>query len=331
VVRRPALALAAGAAGLAADALWGEPPGRFHPVAGFGTAMRRAEAALWRDSRLAGAGYLAVGAALALGAAGLARAGLARATRAAGWSAAVGEAVAAAGCCWLATASRELARAARSVAAALEAGDLEAARQRVVALVGRDTEAMDDKELARAAVESVAENTLDAVVAPVLWAVAAGPRGALAYRAVNTLDAMVGHRSPRYRRFGWASARADDALNWLPARLVPLLVAAARPSRAAATLSAVAQGAGRHPSPNAGYPEAAFAGALGLRLGGLNRYGGRPELRPAMGWGAAPGPADVERAVALSLSVARVLGAGLALGAAALGLAARRGPRGPGG
>jgi adenosylcobinamide-phosphate synthase len=124
-------------------------------------------------------------------------------------------------------------------------------------------------------VESVAENTVDAVVAPALWAAAAGAPGALGYRAVNTLDAMVGRRCPRYRRYGWASARLDDA---------PL-----------------------HPSPNAGVAEAAFAGALGLRLGGANRYGGSQELRPTLGSGRPAEAADIARATRLSRDVTLTL------------------------
>src|SRR5262249_41107178 len=156
-----------------------------------------------------------------------------------------------------------------------------------------------EKEVARAAVESVAENTVDAVVAPALWAALAGAPGVLAYRAVNTLDAMVGHRSTRYARFGWASARLDDAANWVPARVTAALVAAARPARAAAIASAVRHQAPAHPSPNAGVAEAAFAAALGVRLGGRNAYGDRVELRPALGDGPPPAPADVARAVRL--------------------------------
>jgi adenosylcobinamide-phosphate synthase len=181
-------------------------------------------------------------------------------------------------------------------------------------------------------IESVAENTCDAVVAPLLWGAVAGLPGLTAYRAVNTLDAMVGHRSPRYLRFGWASARLDDVANWAPARVAAALtivcapVASAtmktgmaplpgtsaqgppaeghrRPGPSAAAVRAVLRDASHHPSPNAGWCEAAFAGALGLRLGGTNVYGGVAEARPELGEGRAPEPADIRRAIRLSRAV----------------------------
>jgi adenosylcobinamide-phosphate synthase len=166
-------------------------------------------------------------------------------------------------------------------------------------------------------VESVAENTVDAVVAPALWAVALGAIGAVAYRGVNTLDAMVGHRSDRYRNYGWAAARLDDLANWVPARMTAALVAAVRPGRAAAIWRAVRSDAGSHPSPNAGVAEAAFAAALGLRLGGTNRYGGRVEVRPPLGDGRPAGPSDIRAAARLSRDVTLALAAALAAPAAA--------------
>ena len=145
------------------------------------------------------------------------------------------------------------------------------------------------------------------MVAPACWAVLAGAGGALGYRAVNTLDARVGHRSARYERFGWASARLDDLANFVPARLTAVLVAAVCPRAAGAVLRAVREDAPRHPSPNAGVAEAAFAAALGLRLGGSNRYGGRVEVRPSLGTGRPPEPADIARAVELSRRVTLAL------------------------
>ncbi len=164
----------------------------------------------------------------------------------------------------------------------------------------------------RAVVESVAENTVDAVVAPALWGAVLGGAGALGYRAANTLDSMVGHRSPRYARFGTASARLDDALGWVPARATAVLVALVRPGRAGAVVTAVRRDAPAHPSPNAGVAEAAFAAALGVQLGGANRYGDRVEVRPALGDGPPPGRGDVGRAVALSRDVTLALAALLA-------------------
>ncbi|MGH9222866.1 MAG: adenosylcobinamide-phosphate synthase CbiB, partial [Acidimicrobiales bacterium] len=206
-------------------------------------------------------------------------------------------------------------QAARDVADSLDGGDLDHARRLLPGLVGRDASDLDEKEIARAAVESVAENTVDAIVAPALWAAAAGAPGVLAYRAVNTLDAMVGHRSDRYERFGWASARLDDAANWVPARVTAVLVAAVRPRAAAAVVHTVRHQAPAHPSPNAGVAEAAFAAALGLRLGGVNRYGDRVEERPPLGDGPPPQAADVHRAIRLSSDVAWALTGAAALAA----------------
>ena len=163
--------------------------------------------------------------------------------------------------------------------------DLAAARQRLTHLVGRDTAALPESEIARAAVESVAENTSDAVVAPLAWGALAGVPGLLAYRAANTLDAMTGHHSARYERFGWAAARLDDLLNLPGSRLAGLLTAACAPAAARETLAAWRCDARRRPSPNAGVAEAAFAGALGIRLGGTNVYGGRVEHRAVLGGG----------------------------------------------
>ena len=287
---------AAGAAvGLVLDRVFGEPPARAHPVAAFGSGLARAEGRWYGDDRGRGALYAAVGVGVA------ASAGAAVPSTAL-WT-------------WLAVAGRQLAREAEAVSDALSRGDIELARSRLPALVGRDVSLLDEKEIARAVVESVAENTVDAVVAPVFWALVAGAPGVCAYRAVNTLDAMVGHRSPRYERFGWASARADDVAAWLPARATAVLVAAVRPRRAGEVWRVVRRDAGAHASPNAGVAEAAFAAALGLRLGGENRYGHRVELRPTLGDGRPAEPSDIARAVRLSRDVTFAIAAALGLGA----------------
>jgi adenosylcobinamide-phosphate synthase len=279
---------ASGAAvGLVADRFLGEPPAAVHPVVAFGRVMRAVERTVYRDARLAGVAHAAIGAGLGTVAGGL-----------------VGSTALAT---WAAVAGRELGRAATDVGSALEAGDLALARSLLPALVGRDPTGLDEKDVARAVVESVAENTVDAVVAPVLWGAVAGAPGALGYRAVNTLDAMVGHRSSRYRDYGWASARLDDVAGWVPARLTAGLVAAVRPRAAGAVWTAVRTQAPAHPSPNAGVAEAAFAAALGLRLGGENRYGDRIELRPPLGTGRPAEPHDIARAVALSRHVGAFL------------------------
>jgi adenosylcobinamide-phosphate synthase len=281
------------AAGLLADRVFGEPPGPVHPVAWFGQAMRSIERRLYADDRARGALHAAVGTGIGVAAGSAVR------------SPAVATGLAVAG--------RALATSARDVADALARRDLERARTLLPGLVGRDPSALDEKEIARAVVESVAENTVDAVVAPALWAVAAGARGALAYRAVNTLDAMVGHRSPRYLRYGWASARLDDVAGWVPARVVAGLVMTVRPGAASQVWTVVRRDAPAHPSPNAGVAEAAFAAALGLRLGGTNRYGDRVELRPPLGDGRPAEPGDIAGAVRLSRDVTLALAGVLAV------------------
>lgn len=215
---------------------------------------------------------------------------------------------------------RSLAREAEAIADHLQAGDLPAARNRVRNLVSRDPDTLDADDLARAALESVAENTSDAVVAPLFWGAVAGLPGLLGYRAINTLDAMVGYRNDRYRNFGWAAAKVDDLANWVPARLTAALTVLAAPlvgGRPADAVDVVRLQADRHPSPNGGVVEGAFAGALGVTLGGRNSYGGVAEDRGELGTGPAPTPADLARANRLALAVsalAALATAGLAAG-----------------
>ena len=192
------------------------------------------------------------------------------------------------------------------MAAHLSAGDLAAARRQVSHLVSRDPESLDADGVARAALESVAENSSDAVVAPLFWGAVAGIPGLLAHRAINTLDAMVGYRNARYEWFGWAAARTDDLANWVPARLTAGLVWVVTPlvgGDRADVVRAVREQAGRHPSPNGGVVEAAFAAALGVRLGGRNSYGGVVEDRGELGFGSSPAASDLARANRLALLV----------------------------
>lgn len=206
----------------------------------------------------------------------------------------------------------------------LDDGDTEGARALVPSLCGRDPDELDAAGMARATVESLAENTSDSVVAPLFWGAVAGLPGLIGYRAVNTLDAMVGHRSPRYARFGTASARLDDLLNLIPARLSALLtVAAARTVQGSAQggWSAWRSDASRHPSPNAGHCEASMAGVLGVRLGGRTAYRGRIEDRPILGSGREPDVQDIHDAAKLSHVVQS---AAVALLSATLVLARRR-------
>ncbi|MFE0514219.1 cobalamin biosynthesis protein [Streptomyces sp. NPDC058964] len=304
------------AAGLLGDLLLGDPR-HGHPVAAFGRAAGAVERVLWRDHRGWGAAHTAVcaGGAVALGV--LARRGV-RASPAA-------SVALTAAATWAVVGGTSLAREARTVADALQRGDVDAARARLPHLCGRDPRALDAGGIARAVVESVAENTSDAVVGALVWGAAAGVPGLLGFRAVNTLDAMVGHRSPRYRRYGWASARLDDVAGWPGARLTAALAAAAGPDPRAA-LRAWRSDAHRHPSPNAGPVEASFAGALGVRLGGTLSYGGRIEHRPVLnGGGRAVATEDIDRAVRLSRRVGLLaLGVGVAARAVAAKTRGRR-------
>jgi adenosylcobinamide-phosphate synthase len=190
------------------------------------------------------------------------------------------------------------------VARALEKEGLDAARQAVAHIVGRDPEALDEAGVARAAIESLAENFSDGVVAPVFWTALGGLAAGAAYKAINTADSMLGHRSERLAAFGWASARVDDLVNLPASRLSALLLIAAAGltpgASAAASLRAVRRDACRHRSPNAGYPEAAVAGALGLALAGPRVYGGALVEDAVMGSGRRDaGAADIRAALAL--------------------------------
>jgi len=183
------------------------------------------------------------------------------------------------------------------VAAALERNDLAASREAVSHIVGRDTASLDLAGVARAAIESLAENFSDGVVAPALWMVIAGLPGAAIYKAINTADSMIGHRTPRHEAFGWAAARLDDLVNLPASRLSALLIVGAASTQRGASPGtawhAVRRDASRHRSPNAGYPEAAIAGALGLALAGPRRYGGVEVDDALMGTDAAKQPPPI--------------------------------------
>jgi adenosylcobinamide-phosphate synthase len=319
--RLPGWPAAAGIlAGAAADALLGDPR-RGHPVALFGRAAQAAAGRAYADSRLRGAGY-AAGCVLA---AALPAAIAEHLTRGRPWLRIAVTAAAA----WSVTGARSLSAESERIASCLTGHDLEAARARLPNLCGRDPARLGESELARAVVESVAENTSDAIVAPLVWGVAAGLPGMIGYRAVNTLDAMVGYRSQKWARFGWGAARLDDVANWAPSRLTGVLAAACAPvvgGSPAAAWRAMRRYGARHPSPNAGRCEAAFAGALGIRLGGTNTYGGATESRPVLGDGRAPGPEDIRRAVRLCRAVTIAATVAAAVAAAVAGSTGKRGP-----
>ena len=289
-------------------------PRRGHPVALFGSAATALERRTYADSRARGVVHLAVlaGTVTAAGAV------LERRSR----SHPLAHTLVTAAATWTVLGGTTLGREATAVHDLLAADDLPGARQRLTHLVGRDTTVLDEGEVSRATVESVAENTSDAVVAPLVWGALLGVPGFLGHRATNTLDAMVGHRGERYGRFGWASARCDDLLNLPGARMSGLLAAALAPTvggRSRDAIDAWARDARRHPSPNAGVVEAAFAGALGVRLGGRNRYAHGTEDRVLLGDGPPPTRDDIAR----STTLARRVGTG-AVALAAL-VALRRG------
>ena len=200
-------------------------------------------------------------------------------------------------------AQKELGRAVRAVADAL-AHSLEAGRRQVSQIVGRDPEALDEPGVARAAIESLAESASDAVIAPLFWLVIGGLPGIALYKAINTADSMIGHKDEKYLGFGWASARLDDLANFVPARLTALLLCGAafwvKDADAERGWKTALRDARKHESPNAGWPEAALAGALGFALGGPRSYGGETHDLPALGDGRSDlGPADIRRALGL--------------------------------
>lgn len=314
--------------GALADQAFGDPR-RWHPVAGFGRVMQTVEARLWRDARAAGVAHAATG--IAVGALPVWIADRRLRDRP------LARAALTATVTWAALGGRSLADAGREIGRRVAADDLDGARELAPTLVGRDPAGLDAAGLARAGLESVAENTSDAVVAPFVWGALLGAPGIALHRALNTMDAMVGHRSERYARYGWASARADDVAGWPAARSAALLTVIAAPTvrdprrpedpgGAAAAWRVWRRDRRRHPSPNAGQVEAAFAGALGVRIGGRNVYAGRTEERPLLGdvpGARTPDASDLERAARLSLRV----GALAAVAAAALVAAGPSRPR----
>ncbi len=286
-------------AGYLGDLALGDPR-RGHPVAAFGQAAAALERLTYRDGRVAGAAHVG----LLVGAVGVLGLAVQRRARRGFWSMA-----ATATATWASLGGTSLARTGLAMSGLLELPNdsgVEAARRLLPSLCGRDPARLDAAGLTRAALESVAENTSDAQVAPLLWATVGGVPAVLCYRAVNTLDSMIGHRSPRYRQFGWAAARLDDGANYVAARVTAALVLICAPvvgGSPSGALRAWRRDAARHPSPNAGVAEAAFAGALGVRLGGPTQYHHELQIRPTLGDGPQPTVADLRRAVALSRAV----------------------------
>ncbi|MDR5652854.1 adenosylcobinamide-phosphate synthase CbiB [Ruixingdingia sedimenti] len=230
-----------------------------------------------------------------------------------GWAGAV-----LAGClAWPLVALRSLHQHVAAVARPLAAGDLAGARTAVAQIVGRDPERLDEGGVARAALESLAENASDGIVAPLFWGLLFGLPGIAGYKAVNTLDSMIGHRTPRHAAFGWGAARLDDAANLIPARLTALVLAlvSARPR---AALACMGRDARHHRSPNAGWPEAAMAGGLGVRLSGPRAYAGGVAAEPWVNAGARdPGASDIAAGLAVYRRGMAVLAGLLAVAVAA--------------
>ncbi len=214
---------------------------------------------------------------------------------------------------------RDLWEHARAVSRELADGNLSGARQAVAMIVGRDTESLSEAGVVRATVETIAESTTDGVIAPLVYLTLGGAPLALAYKAISTLDSMIGHRDDRHRDFGWASARLDDAANWIPARLTGgfMVLTAGMVTgqwdRTVESWRILARDGGKHPSPNSGRPEAAMAGALGVQLGGTNYYDGLAHERPVMGDGTRTfTPADIGCSLRI-MTAAALLGLGLAV------------------
>ncbi|MEJ5929110.1 adenosylcobinamide-phosphate synthase CbiB [Corynebacterium sp. H128] len=274
-------------AGLALDRILGDPQ-RHHPVAYFGSFVGAVEKCTYRDCKWAGVGLVA---ATVVPMVVVTRAAYRRAP-----------ALTTALALWAALGGRTLEETGVRLATDLECGDLDAARAWIPWLCSRDPQLLDAAGMARAAVESIAENTSDAAIAPIVWAAIAGAPGVVLHRCVNTLDAMVGYRNDRYSNYGWAAAQLDDVLAFVPARLTAathVLLAATR-RRGAAAITAWREDAPQHPSPNAGPVEATAAAALGVQLGGETHYSYGVEQRPTLGSGPQPGTGTIRDAVRLA-------------------------------
>lgn len=269
------------------DLVLGDPRALPHPVVAIGRLITLLEPPLRRifgNARLAGVMLLMTTVGMTYAIAALILRLAYAVTPAAGFLAALYLA-------WVSLAARSLHLESGKVAKALQRGDLPGARLALSYIVGRETAELDEPEIVRGAVETVAENTGDGVIAPLFYLMLGGPALAIAYKAVNTLDSMVGYKNERYLEFGWASARFDDLANYLPARLTGVLMVLAAPICALSGSGAwriMLRDGRNHSSPNSGFPEAAAAGALGVRLGGANRYFGRMVEKPTIGDASVP-------------------------------------------
>jgi adenosylcobinamide-phosphate synthase len=267
---------------VALDLLLGDPRALPHPVVAIGRLISSLESPLRRlftNPKVAGIFLLLITVGVTYGISALLVAGAYAVSPVAGFL--VGLYLA-----WVSLAARSLHLESGKVAKALERGDVPAARIALSYIVGRETAELDEAAIVRGAVETVAENTGDGVIAPLFYLMLGGPPLAMAYKAVNTLDSMVGYKNERYLQFGWASARFDDLANYLPARLTGVLMVLAAPIcrlNGGGAWRILLRDCSNHSSPNSGYPEAAAAGALGVMLGGANRYFGRVVEKPTIG------------------------------------------------
>jgi len=264
------------------DLLIGDPVWLPHPVVAIGRLIHLLDRALrraWLNERVAGVLLLLVVVISSSGTTWILLKTLTAMLPLAGWVAAV---LISSTC----LAARSLHKESARVATALLAGDLPAARRYLSFIVGRDTDQLEEAEIWRGVVETVAENTSDGIIAPLFWLTIGGPVGAIAYKAVSTLDSMVGYRNRRYLQLGWASARMDDLLNYIPARVSALLLILSSPLAGLSASNAAritVRDRLKHPSPNSGHPEAAAAGALGVQLGGASSYNGSSSWKEYIG------------------------------------------------
>lgn len=297
------------ALGMLADRIIPDPRTN-HPVALFGNYASWLERKLYRDSKPAGAAYVA--------------ACVIPPTIATAFLAKKAPNISLVLALWASLGGTTLQHTAARMAEDLDAGNLDAARTWVPWLCSRDPKSLDAAGMARATVESVAENTSDAIVAPIVWSLLGAP-GVIAHRCVNTLDAMVGYRNERYSEFGWTAAKLDDLMGWAPAQLTSLIHTgfAATAGRGEEALHSWIHDAPNHPSPNAGPVEATAAAALGVQLGGETTYEYGVEQRPVLGQGPAPSTATIRKAVRLSMMVQGVAGGVVAAAGVGKALARR--------
>ncbi len=292
--------------GLLLDWRYQELPEKIHPLVAFGRLMGRSEKKFYRNSKLSGLIYLWTGVAAAFCSAKCLQKIPSLLPKSKSWQNNIALAWDCLTSClgvYFAVGGKTLWHIAEEAASFLETGDMESAKSELSKLVGRDTLHLDAPEIARAIIESVAENTVDAVTSPIFYAFTGGLVSVLVHRAVNTMDAMAGYKNERYSQFGFFSAKSDDVLNYLPARLSAVSVVCVMPGQAHKIYTTVKNEAAAHPSPNGGVIEAAFAAALDVKLGGVNFYNSIPESRPVFGSGRLPEFADINAAVTLSKKI----------------------------